>query len=131
MILRIVIILLGIGFLLIGFSGLFRPAQLAEALALMPVTPAGTGSLRAMIGAHYLAMGSVAIVAALSKRWAWLVPLACIEGCMVLARGVSGIAGELDPSSIGATGIEVIACVVLALGATMARRNDVASSVSE
>lgn len=122
MLLRIGIGLLGLGFLLVGVTGLFRPEQLSEALALTPSNPVGLGSLRAMIGAHYFAMGSVALLAALLQRWSWLVPLAAIEGCMVLARGLAATAGQLDEAGISATIMEVVACLVLSLGAYLPGR---------
>ena len=123
MLLRIAIGVLGLGFLLLGVTGLFRPEQLTEPLALAPTSEIGLGSLRAMIGSHYFAMGSIALLAALFQRWSWLVPLAAIEGCMVLARGLAATTGQLDEAGLSATIIEIIACLVLSLGAYLPGRS--------
>jgi hypothetical protein len=122
MILRIAIAPLGLGLLLVGFTGLLRPTDLAEALELAPGTAVGVGSVRAMIGAHYLAMGATALYAAVRGRGAWLAPLAAIEGCMVLARILSAVSGELDAGGVTATGVEIVACIVFAFGSVTLRR---------
>lgn len=55
---RIAVIFLGVGFLIPGFLGVFRPEQLAEGLALTPEGSAGLLTVRALIGAPYLAMAA-------------------------------------------------------------------------
>lgn len=124
--LRISILLIGLGFIAIGLAGLFRPREVAEALALAPLTPIGLGSIRLMVGAHYLAMGLTALYAVVRQTPTLLVPLAAIEISMLAARSISGFAGELSSTGMAATGVEVVASLVLALGAMLpARANSV------
>ncbi len=122
LVLRIVIIVLAFGFLFVGYMGFFRPERLAEVLAFNPATPVGIGSVRALVGAQYLAMGLTALFAAVRGHWAWLVPLAAIEGCMVVARIMSSFAGELGPTGVTTIVMEVVSCLVLALGAFLPTR---------
>ncbi len=122
MFLRIAIVILGLGMTFVGVIGFLRPEGLAEGLALSPETPAGLGSVRALVGAHYLAMGLTAIYAAIRGHWAWLVPLATIEGLMVVARIVSLALGEADDSAVRTLVMETVTCLVLALGAILPAR---------
>ncbi|MEN0651755.1 MULTISPECIES: DUF4345 family protein [Hyphobacterium] len=116
-VIRIVIILISVGFVFIGAIGFMQPERLAEAVSLLPQAPEGLASVRALIGAHYLAMGLVGIYAAIRIHPGWLVPLAAIEAVMVIARITSIAAGELDTAGMVQTGMEVVAASLLALGA--------------
>ncbi|MGF1456935.1 MAG: DUF4345 family protein [Alphaproteobacteria bacterium] len=122
LILRIAVILLGVGFLYVGSMGFFRPERLAVVLDFNPETLVGLGSVRALVGAQYLAMGLTAIVAAVRGHWSWLAPLAAIEGCMVLARILSGFEGEWSPNGMTTLIMEVVSCLLLGLGAVLPNR---------
>lgn len=127
-VLQILVVFLGAGFLFIGVAGLVRPAQVAEVLFLTPEQPIGLGSIRAVVGGHYVALGFTAIYAAVRRSSTLLVPIAAVEAFMVAARIISGIAGELSPAGMTAAGIEVvaslvvIACVTLPVRTTAFRR---------
>ena len=124
--LRISIFLIGLGFVAIGLAGLFRPSEVAEALALMPKSPIGLGSIRLLVGAHYLAMGLTAIYAAVRQSPTLLVPLAAIEVSVLAARSISGFAGELSSTGMVATGLEAVASLVFTLGVLMPARANTA-----
>tara|TARA_R110002049_G_scaffold9747_22_gene48914 strand:- start:51 stop:428 length:378 start_codon:yes stop_codon:yes gene_type:complete len=123
LLIRIAVIFFGVGFLIPGLLGVFRPEQLAEGLALTPDGSAGLLTVRALIGAPYLAMAATAIYAALRGQWAWLVPLAAIEGVMTLVRITTGIAEGFDAASIRIIIVELVCTVVLALGAILPARS--------
>jgi len=72
--------------LLIGLAGLLTPQDFAASLQLSLDNPEGAGSVRAMIGAHYVAMGSVCLFASFRARPGLLWPVAAIEIAMVFAR---------------------------------------------
>ena len=122
-ILRIAIILLGIGFLLPGVVGLLRPERMAEVLALAPDGFNGLLAIRALIAAPYLAMGIITVYAAVRGQWSWLVPIAAIEGTMVIVRIVSGVAGEFDSAGIRTIVMETVATALLTLGAILPPRS--------
>jgi hypothetical protein len=76
-----------------------------------------------LIGAPYLALAATAIYAALCGQWAWLVPLAAIEGVMTLVRIMTGITEGFDSASIRIIIVELVCTVVLALGAILPARS--------
>ncbi len=110
---RIAITIISILFLAIGLAGMFRPADLAEVLGLGGVTGEAAGSIRAMIGAHYIAMGIVCLLAVVRQAPAWLFPIGMIEALMVVARMVAAINGEFTSSTVGPTIIESIVAALL------------------
>lgn len=117
MILKILVLLVGALFLLIGLVGVFQPAQLAASFGFELPTAESTGQMRAMIGAHYVAMGAVCAFAALRNRSILLVPIAAIEIAMLLARVVAAINGEFTNAVIAPTLIEVVATGILVAAA--------------
>jgi len=112
-IMKIIVILMGAFFALVGTVGLFQPAQLAAQFGFELTDSVAVGQARAVIGAHYFAMGLVCIFAAVRNLPALLFPIGVIEGMMVVARILSGFSGEFNPSVIGPTTIEVVASVAL------------------
>lgn len=118
-IIRGLIIVIALGYLFVGFAGFARPSGLAEAMALAPQAPSGIAAMRTLVGAHFAAMGVIALIAAVRIIPAWLVPLAAIEGFMILARVIALINGEADAAGLTQTGMEIVACAVLTLGAVL------------
>ncbi len=124
-ILRIAIIVLGVGFLLPGLAGVFRVERFAEVVALTPESQTGIEAIRVLIGAPYLAMSVVTIYAAVRSQWAWLAPIAAIEGAMAATRLLSGLTdgfGANTFASFAQLMIETVVCVVLCLGAILPAR---------
>ncbi len=119
MVLRVAAIGIGIFFLLPGFVGVFRPERLAEILELGPETAVGLVTVRVLIGAPYIAMAFVTLYAAVRRQWAWLAPIAAIEGVMALVRIMSGFTEGFDAAGIGTIIVEATVCVVLTLGALL------------
>jgi len=115
--LKVVVFVIGGMFLLIGLAGLFSPENLANGLGLNLANEEGAGSIRAMIGAHYVAMGGVCCFAVARNQPILLLPVASIECVMVIARGIAAVNGEFGPSMLVPTGIEVVAAVVLTTAA--------------
>lgn len=110
---KIIVCVFGAILLLIGVIGTFNPAELAAQLGLELPSAVATGQVRAMIGAHYLAMAAVCFYAAARNLPALLFPIGLIETMMVVARIIAGINGEFDASVVGPTVIELV------LGATL------------
>ncbi|MEO1553617.1 MAG: DUF4345 family protein [Pseudomonadota bacterium] len=120
LILKVLVLLIAAVFLFIGLVGMFQPAQLAETFGFELPTPESVGQMRAMIGAHYLAMGSVCLFAGLRNLPTLLLPIGVIEATMLLARLVAAINGEFTSAIIAPIAIEVAACGILL---TAARRS--------
>jgi len=123
MVLRVAAIVIGVFFLLPGFVGVFRPERLAEALGLVPDTEIGWVSVRVLIGAPYIAMAFVTLYGAVRRQWAWLVPVAAIEGAMALVRIMSGFIYGFEAAGVGTIVIEALICLVLAAAAIMPARS--------
>lgn len=123
MTLRVAALLFGLGFLLPGFVGVFRPERLAEILAIKPETAVGLVTIRVLIGAPYIAMGLVTLYAAVRRQWAWLAPIAATEGVMALVRVLSGFKEGFAAAGTGFILVEMIVCLVLALAATLPARS--------
>ena len=85
--LKVMVFALGGLFLLIGVAGMFTPENFANGMGLELANAEGAGSVRAMIGAHYVAMGGVCLFALFRQMPILLFPVAAIEATMVLARG--------------------------------------------
>jgi hypothetical protein len=112
-VLGVLIILLGVMLTLIGLAGLFRPERVAEVMGFVLANSEATGQIRAIFGGHYLAMGAVCIYAVLRHRLELLLPIGLIEAFMLVGRGIAAMNGELGPSSIAPTIIEVVAAALL------------------
>ena len=112
-VLKMAVFLKGGLFFLIGLAGLFTPEEFASGLGLSLVSAEGAGSVRAMIGAHYLAMAAVCVFAMLRQQPVLLLPVAAIELVMVIARGVAAANGEFGTSPLVPTIIVVVAAAAL------------------
>ncbi|MEL6371046.1 MAG: hypothetical protein AAFR03_10035 [Pseudomonadota bacterium] len=110
---KIIVFILGGVFTLIGIVGLFAPAVLAGELGLTLTGGEGAASVRAMIGAHYLAMGGVCLYAAARNRTVLLLPVGAIEAMMVVARALSILSGEFVTAAVLPTIVELAAAGVL------------------
>ena len=110
---RIIVFILGGVFALIGAAGLFAPALLANELGLSFSGGEGAGSVRAMIGAHYAAMGGVCLFAAARQQPWLLLPIGVIEAVMVVGRALAAVNGEFVASAAVPTIIEIVAAGVL------------------
>ncbi|MFL2838206.1 MAG: hypothetical protein ACJZ83_04995 [Pseudohongiellaceae bacterium] len=117
-VLKIAVFLTGGLFLVIGLAGLFTPEEFASGLGLSLASAEGAGSVRAMIGAHYLAMAAVSFFAMLRQQPVLLLPIAAIESVMVIARGVAVVNGEFGSATIVPTVIEVTAAAILFMAAS-------------
>jgi len=117
LILRSLVTLFAILCILIGLTGMFQPAQLAAMLGFEPPAPEALGNIRALIGAHYIAMGAVCLLALIRSAPALLLPIGLIEAMMVLARLISALNGEFSQAIIVPTLIEFLASLMLILAA--------------
>ena len=111
--LKVLVFIIGGLFLLIGMAGMFTPEDFVSGLGLNLANAEGAGSVRAMIGAHYVAMGGVCIFAVIRQKPLLLSPIAAIEVVMVIARGLAAVNGEFGSAMLVPTSIEVVASVVL------------------
>ena len=121
--LRIAAIILGLLFLRPGLVGVFQPERLAGALMLAPEGAEGWVAIRVLIGAPYIAMSLVTLYAAVRQQWAWLAPIAIIEGVMVLARIMSGFTEGFEAAGVVVIIVELIVCIILSLAAFLPARS--------
>ena len=113
MALKVFVLIIGGLFLVIGFAGIFTPENFASNLGLAFANLEGAGTVRAMIGAHYVAMGGVCIYAITRGISILLLPIGVIEVVMVIARGITVINGEFGIATLAPTIIEVSAAIIL------------------
>ena len=110
--LKIFVFLIGALFLFLGLAGLFTPENFANSLGLEMTNPEGAGTVRAMIGAHYVAMGGVCFYAVIRQTAVLLIPIAAIEVVMVIARGIAAVNGEVSSATLVPTTIEILAVAI-------------------
>ena len=115
--LKIFVFLIGALFLFLGLAGLFTPENFANSLGLEMTNPEGAGTVRAMIGAHYVAMGGVCLYAVIRQTSVLLIPIAAIEVVMVIARGIAAVNGEVSSATLVPTTIEILAVAILVTAA--------------
>ena len=115
--LKVFVFLLGALFLFLGLAGLFTPENFANSLGLEMTNPEGAGTVRAMIGAHYVAMGGVCFYAVIRQTAVLLIPIAAIEVVMVIARGIAAVNGEVSSATLVPTTIEILAVAILVTAA--------------
>ena len=115
--LKVFVFLIGALFLFLGLAGLFTPENFANSLGLEMTNPEGAGTVRAMIGAHYVAMGGVCFYAVIRQTAVLLIPIAAIEGVMVIARGIAAVNGEVSSATLVPTTIEILAVAILVTAA--------------
>ena len=115
--LKIFVFLIGALFLFLGLAGLFTPENFANSLGLEMTNPEGAGTGRAMIGAHYVAMGGVCFYAVIRQTAVLLIPIAAIEVVMVIARGIAAVNGEVSSATLVPTTIEILAVAILVTAA--------------
>ena len=110
---KIMLFVVSAVFVLIGCFGVFQPTQFAATLGFELPSPDSVGNIRAMIGAHYIAMGLVCGYAALRTLPLLVFPIGVIEAVMVLARLLSAVNGEFTSATVGPTVIELTASTLL------------------
>ncbi len=115
--LKVFVFLIGALFLFLGLAGLFTPENFANSLGLEMANPEGVGTVRAMIGAHYVAMGGVCFYAVIRQTPVLLIPIAAIEVVMVIARGIAAVNGEVSSATLVPTTIEILAVAILVTAA--------------
>ena len=116
--LKAFVFLIGALFLVLGLAGMFTPVNFGNSLGLEMVNPEGAGTVRAMIGAHYVAMGGVCFYAVIRQIPVLLLSIAAIEVVMVIARGIAAVNGEFSSAALVPTAIEIMAAVILITAAT-------------
>ncbi|MFL2855789.1 MAG: hypothetical protein ACJZ8E_05325 [Pseudohongiellaceae bacterium] len=116
--LKAFVFLIGALFLVLGLAGMFTPVNFANSLGLEMANPEGAGTVRAMIGAHYVAMGGVCFYAVIRQIPVLLLSIAAIEVVMVIARGIAAVNGEFSSAALVPTAIEIMAAVILITAAT-------------
>ena len=114
---RIAILLVGLFSLAMGLMALGSPVQLGMTLGIGALTPMGLNSLRADLGAFFLASAIASILALFFGRSVWMWGVACLYGLAVLGRFL-GIALEGAPEGIAQpVTIELVLVVLSVYGA--------------
>ena len=115
--LKVFVFLIGALFLVLGLAGLFTPENFDNSLGFELTNPEVAGTVRAMIGAHYVAMGGVCFYAVIRQTAVLLIPIAAIEVVMVIARGIAAVNGEVSSATLVPTTIEILAVAILVTAA--------------
>jgi hypothetical protein len=119
---RIAVALVGLFSLAMGLMAFASPAQLGEALGLGALSPFGANSLRADLGAFFLASGLASLLALFAGRAQWMWGVAALYGLAVIGR-VLGVVLEGVPEGVAqAIVVELVLVALSVIGAkTLAR----------
>ena len=96
---RIGVALVGLFSLAMGLMAFAQPTQLGEALGLGALSPLGLNSLRADLGAFFLASALAAVLALFAGRPQWMWGAAVLYGVAVIGRFL-GVIVEGAPEGI-------------------------------
>ena len=114
---RIAIALVGLFSLAMGLMALGSPVQLGTTLGIGALTPLGLNSLRADLGAFFLASALASVFALFAGRANWMWGVTCLYGLAVLGRFL-GIAMDGAPEGIAQpVTVELVLVVLSAYGA--------------
>ena len=114
---RIAVVLVGLFSLAMGVMAFAQPAQIGEALGIGALSPLGANSLRADIGAFFLASGVACLLALFAGRAQWMWGVAVLYGLAVTGR-ILGILVEGAPEGIvQPVVIELVLVALSVLGA--------------
>ena len=114
---RIAIALVGLFSLGMGLMALSSPVQLGNTLGIGALTPLGLNSLRADLGAFFLASAIASFLALFFGRANWMWGVACLYGLAVLGRFL-GIAVDGAPEGIAQpVTVELVLVVLSVFGA--------------
>ena len=114
---RIAIALVGLFSLAMGVMALASPVQLGQALGIGALTPLGLNSLRADLGAFFLASAIASFLALFFGRPGWMWGVACLYGLAVAGRFL-GIAVDGAPEGIAQpVTVELVLVVLSVYGA--------------
>ncbi|MBO6633489.1 DUF4345 family protein [Parvibaculum sp.] len=96
---RIAVALVGLFSLAMGLMAFAQPAQLGEMLGLGALSPLGANSLRADLGAFFLASGLAALLALFAGKAQWMWGAAALYGLAVIGR-LLGVIVEGAPEGV-------------------------------
>ncbi|PKQ01937.1 MAG: hypothetical protein CVT73_20875 [Alphaproteobacteria bacterium HGW-Alphaproteobacteria-12] len=96
---RIGVALVGLFSLAMGAMAFAQPVQLGEMLGLGALSPMGVNSLRADLGALFLAGGLASLLALFAGRAQWMWGVAVLYGLAVVGR-VLGVVLEGAPEGV-------------------------------
>ena len=114
---RIAVALVGLFSLAMGLTALASPVQLGDTLGIGALTPLGLNSLRADLGAFFLASAIASFLALFFSRANWMWGVACLYGLAVLGRFL-GVAVDGAPEGIAQpVTVELVLVVLSVYGA--------------
>lgn len=114
---RIGVALVGLFSLAMGVMAFASPVQLGEMLGLGPLSPMGVNSLRADLGALFLAGGLASLLALFAGRAQWMWGVAVLYGLAVVGR-VLGVVLEGAPEGVAQSiAVELVLVGLSVLGA--------------
>lgn len=120
---RIGVVLAGLFSLAMGSMAILSPVDLGNALGLGPLSPVGLNSLRADMGAFFLASAIACGLALFAKRPNWLWGAAALYGLAVTGRFI-GVVVEGPPAGIiPPIVIELVLVALLVFGAKKLARD--------
>ncbi|HCX67368.1 DUF4345 family protein [Parvibaculum sp.] len=120
---RIGVVLVGLFSLAMGLMAFAQPTQLGEALGLGALSPLGLNSLRADLGAFFLAGALAAICALFAGKPQWMWGVAVLYGLAVIGRFL-GVVVEGAPEGVAQSiVIELVLVALSVLGAKTLSRN--------
>ncbi|MEQ9153510.1 MAG: DUF4345 family protein [Parvibaculaceae bacterium] len=96
---RIAVALVGLFSLAMGLMAFAQPVQLGEMLGLGALSPLGGNSLRADLGAFFLASALAALLALFAGRAQWMWGAAALFGLAVIGR-ILGVAVDGAPEGV-------------------------------
>lgn len=120
---RIAVALAGLFSLAMGLMAFASPAELGEMLGLGALSPLGLNSLRADLGAFFLASAIASLLALFAGRPNWLWGAAALYGLAVIGRGLGVILEGAPEGVVQPIVIELVAVAFFIFGAkTLGRK---------
>jgi len=114
---RISVALVGLFSLAMGLMALASPAQLGETLGLGALTPLGLNSLRADLGAFFLASAIASVLAFFFGRANWMWGVAVLYGLAVAGRIVGVLVEGAPEGIIQPVAVELVLVALSVVGA--------------
>lgn len=120
---RIAVVLAGLFSLAMGLMAFASPTELGETLGIGALSPLGLNSLRADLGAFFLASALAALLALFAGRPNWLWGAATLYGLAAIGRIIGVVADGAPEGVVQPIVIELVAVALFAFGAKTLGRN--------
>lgn len=115
-IVRILLVLFGLGFTVMGLRAMLDPGAMMGQFTLSANTEMGVSSIRADLGAFFIVSGVSALIGLVPGQHRWLLTSLALFAIAFLGRAIGLASGGLTPKITEAMMIEAISIAILITG---------------